>query len=164
MNKIGPVLKTFLSDRSTLGLRLSIGAGVLLILSAVILSIFLAQSKRNAQISANDQSILESRGSDPQIKRVSLPEAKTAFDNQQALFLDVRGSASYAAGHIPGAINIPLAQILDDYHRLELVALDHPLLHLTGRTIQRPCGGTFTKPWFQACERPAGRFRGLAIR
>ncbi len=118
MNKIGTVFKAFLSDRSTLWLRLSVGAGVLLILSAVILNIFLAQSKRNAQISANDQSILESRGLDPQIDRISLTEAKTAFDNQQALFLDVRSAASYAAGHIPGAIDIPLAQILDDYHRL----------------------------------------------
>jgi hypothetical protein len=119
MTKIGTVIKAFLSDRSNLGLRLSIGVGVLLILSAVILSVFLAQSKRNAQISANDQSILESRGSDPQIERVSLTEAKTAFDNQQALFLDVRSAASYAAGHIPGAIDIPLAQILDDYHRID---------------------------------------------
>jgi hypothetical protein len=105
MNKIGTVFKNVWSDRSKLWLTLSIGAGGLLILSAVILSIVLAQSKRNAQLNANDQSILESRGSDPQIERISLGEAKIAFENQQALFLDVRSAESYAAGHIPGAIN-----------------------------------------------------------
>ncbi len=119
MNEIGTVFKDVLSNRNKVWLRLSIGAGVLLILSAVILSVILAQSKRNAQLNANDQSILESRGSDPQIDRVSLAEAKTAFDNQQALFLDVRSAESYAAGHIPGAINIPLAQILDRYGKID---------------------------------------------
>jgi hypothetical protein len=119
MNEIGTVFKDVLSNRNKVWLRLSIGAGVLLILSAVILSAVLAQSKRNAQLNANDQSILESRGSDPQIDRVSLAEAKTAFDNQQALFLDVRSAESYAAGHIPGAINIPLAQILDRYGKID---------------------------------------------
>jgi hypothetical protein len=119
MNEIGTVFKDVLSNRNKLWLRLSIGAVALLILSAVILSAVLAQSKRNAQLNANDQSILESRGLDPQIDRVSLAEAKTAFDNQQALFLDVRSAESYAAGHIPGAINIPLAQILDRYHKID---------------------------------------------
>jgi 3-mercaptopyruvate sulfurtransferase SseA len=43
------------------------------------------------------------------IERVTLASSKAAFDEQSAVFLDVRDSDSYNAGHIPGAINIPLA-------------------------------------------------------
>jgi 3-mercaptopyruvate sulfurtransferase SseA len=47
----------------------------------------------------------------PDIKRVSLDEAKSAFDSQSAVFVDVRAAETYNQSHIPGAINIPLAQI-----------------------------------------------------
>lgn len=46
-----------------------------------------------------------------EIDRVSLAASKAALDDQSALFLDVRDSASFQAGHIPGAVNIPLAQL-----------------------------------------------------
>jgi hypothetical protein len=115
MNKIGTVLKDVLSDRK----RLWLFAGALLIIIAALLAVITVQSKRNALLNANDQAILKSPGSDPEIVRVPLAQAKSAFDNQQALFLDVRSAESYATGHIRGAINIPLAQILDSYHRLD---------------------------------------------
>lgn len=44
----------------------------------------------------------------PNIQRVSLEEAKRAFDSQSAIIVDVRDSTSYAQQHIKGAINIPL--------------------------------------------------------
>ena len=43
--------------------------------------------------------------------RVSLNDAKNAFDAGTALFVDVRGSEEYAASHIPGAVLITLSQI-----------------------------------------------------
>ena len=46
-----------------------------------------------------------------QVQRVSLSDAKTAFDDGRAIFLDVRDSSSYAAGHIPGAVLIPIADL-----------------------------------------------------
>ena len=42
-----------------------------------------------------------------QIQRVSLGDAKSAFNAGSAVFLDVRDSNSYATAHIPGAILIP---------------------------------------------------------
>ncbi|MEJ5314547.1 MULTISPECIES: rhodanese-like domain-containing protein [Anaerolinea] len=42
------------------------------------------------------------------IPRISLEDAKKAFDTQSAIFVDVRDSNSYAQQHIKGAINIPL--------------------------------------------------------
>lgn len=47
----------------------------------------------------------------PEIPRVSLEKAKAGFDTKSAVFVDVRGSASYAVSHIPGALDIPLEDI-----------------------------------------------------
>jgi hypothetical protein len=42
--------------------------------------------------------------------RVSLEEAKAAFDAGSAVFVDTRSSESYAASHIPGAVSIPFGE------------------------------------------------------
>jgi 3-mercaptopyruvate sulfurtransferase SseA len=47
----------------------------------------------------------------PEIARVSLTDAKTAFDQGSAVFVDVRAVSAYQASHVKGAINIPLAEI-----------------------------------------------------
>jgi hypothetical protein len=46
-----------------------------------------------------------------QVTRVSLADAKSAFDAGTAVFLDVRDSSSYDVSHIPGALLIPLADL-----------------------------------------------------
>jgi len=46
-----------------------------------------------------------------QVQRVSLEDAKTAFDAGSAVFLDVRDSRTYAASHIPGAVLIPITDL-----------------------------------------------------
>ena len=46
-----------------------------------------------------------------EVERVTLEESKTAFDNGEAIFLDVRSASSYATNHIPGALSIPLAEL-----------------------------------------------------
>ena len=38
--------------------------------------------------------------------RASLADAKAAYDAGSAIFLDARGPRAYAAGHIPGAMNL----------------------------------------------------------
>ncbi len=47
----------------------------------------------------------------PEIPRVSLVDAKAAHDAGTAVFVDARPEASYALGHIPGAISIPADQL-----------------------------------------------------
>jgi hypothetical protein len=49
----------------------------------------------------------------PEIQRVPLIEAKSAFDSRAALFLDVRSSSQFSAGHIPEALSIPLISLED---------------------------------------------------
>ena len=46
-----------------------------------------------------------------EIPRVSVQESKAAFDNGEAVFVDVRGVDSYAESHISGALSIPLAEV-----------------------------------------------------
>lgn len=41
------------------------------------------------------------------IPRVNLTNAKLAFDQGSAIFLDVRATTAFADSHIPGAISIP---------------------------------------------------------
>ena len=118
MNAIGTAIKDVLSDRKKLWLVVAFGVFLVMIAAALTIRL-VAQSKQNQDLAASDQSILESRGSDPQIDRISLTEAKSAFDHQQAVFVDVRSSQSFSASHIPGSINIPLARILDRYQDLD---------------------------------------------
>jgi 3-mercaptopyruvate sulfurtransferase SseA len=46
-----------------------------------------------------------------EVPRLSLEEAKTAYDKNEALFLDVRSTGSYASSHILGAQSIPLGEL-----------------------------------------------------
>jgi 3-mercaptopyruvate sulfurtransferase SseA len=45
-----------------------------------------------------------------EVPRVSLEDAKTAYDNGAAIIVDVRSKEAYSAGHIPGAVNIQLGE------------------------------------------------------
>jgi 3-mercaptopyruvate sulfurtransferase SseA len=47
----------------------------------------------------------------PEVTRISLTDAKAAYDAGAAIFLDVRDTDSYAAKHIPGALHIELAAL-----------------------------------------------------
>ena len=53
----------------------------------------------------------------PEIARISVQDAKAAFDSNAAIFIDTRGEPYYSQGHIPGALSITedeLSNRLDD--------------------------------------------------
>lgn len=83
---------------------LIIGIGILLIISVVFILALNAPTTSTPQ-SPNVSIPL------PNIERVSLEDAKNAYDSGTALFLDIRDTGSFAAGHIQGALNIPLEQL-----------------------------------------------------
>ena len=56
---------------------------------------------------------------DPEVARQSLADAKSAFGQKTAIFVDVRDAESYKAGHIPGALNLPLADFDARMHELK---------------------------------------------
>jgi len=88
---------------------LFITGGSLMILS-VLIWYALSSSAPSATASSNANLFTTSIPA-PEITRVSLESAKAAFDNKQAYFVDVRDSGSFAAGHIPGAANIPISDL-----------------------------------------------------
>jgi 3-mercaptopyruvate sulfurtransferase SseA len=55
----------------------------------------------------------------PEIPRVSLGNAKAAYELKSAVFVDVRDVQSYQASHIPGAVSIPLADLPNRLNELK---------------------------------------------
>ncbi len=55
-----------------------------------------------------------------EVPRVSVEEAKAAFDSGAAIIVDVRSAGAYAASHVPGAINIQLGEFETNPTGLEL--------------------------------------------
>ncbi len=86
-----------------------IGAGVFLILGALLL-VFLNQptTPMATQLPVSEQ----------QVRRVSVEDAKAAFDDGMAVFVDVRDSGSYDTSHIPGALLIPLSDLTNHLNEL----------------------------------------------
>ncbi len=87
---------------------LTIGGGVLLIIAALMLVSRPAPQKR---VASGPVSSSHEEETFPEISRLSLADSKAAFDAGTTLFLDVRDADSYAAGHVPGALNIPLTEL-----------------------------------------------------
>jgi 3-mercaptopyruvate sulfurtransferase SseA len=53
------------------------------------------------------------------VTRINLVDAKTAYDQKEAVIVDVRDADSYASDHIPGALSIPLSELPDRLGELE---------------------------------------------
>jgi 3-mercaptopyruvate sulfurtransferase SseA len=54
-----------------------------------------------------------------EVPRVSLEDAKAAFDNLEAVFVDVRGTAAFQAGHISSALSIPGTELTSRLSELD---------------------------------------------
>ncbi len=55
-----------------------------------------------------------------EVPRVTLEDAKTAFDNKIAIFVDVRSRDAYKAGHIPDAFLIQLGEFETRLDKIKL--------------------------------------------
>lgn len=55
----------------------------------------------------------------PEIERIALDDAHTAFEENTAVFLDVRSAVQYEQGRIPGSINIAVDEISDHLEDLD---------------------------------------------
>jgi len=59
-----------------------------------------------------------------EVPRVNVKDAKIAFDNETAIFVDVRSVQAYNTSHIPGALSIQLGEFETNPTELNLPA-DH---------------------------------------
>jgi 3-mercaptopyruvate sulfurtransferase SseA len=50
--------------------------------------------------------------------RISLAQAKKAFDDGTATFIDTHVKATYDAGHIPGAINVTMQELEEKFNSI----------------------------------------------
>jgi 3-mercaptopyruvate sulfurtransferase SseA len=86
---------------------LLVAGGILLVLASVLL--WQNQTSQPAQQAPGSSGHEEETY--PEIARVSLEDAKAAFDSRTAVFVDVRGDPAYAAAHIAGSVSLPLGEI-----------------------------------------------------
>jgi 3-mercaptopyruvate sulfurtransferase SseA len=59
-------------------------------------------------IAASSQTAPTKYKNDSEVPRISLKDAKQAFDDGTAIFVDARNQEAYKENHIKGAINIPV--------------------------------------------------------
>jgi 3-mercaptopyruvate sulfurtransferase SseA len=90
---------TLAENRKRIVPLIFVGGGILLLL-AVLAWVLLNQQSAPASM-ATPASV-------QQVERISLEDAKAAFDANNAIFVDVRASSSYEVSHISGAKSIPL--------------------------------------------------------
>ncbi len=83
-----------------------IGTGVLMLLGAVGWQFFFP-----APALPPTESPITPNQPNSEVQRISVEDAKAAYDAGQAVFLDIRDSESYARGHIPGAVLLPLSEV-----------------------------------------------------
>jgi hypothetical protein len=93
-----------------------IAAGAILILSAMpgggpVASAPQSAAQSAAQSAPQPVAPVPTEDTYPNIIRVTLGNAKAAYDLKQATFVDVRDIGSYNNAHIAGAISIPLADL-----------------------------------------------------
>ena len=80
--------------------------GLLLIAGVIVIIFYIPQGSTGP---ANGN--LPTEETFPEIQRVSLADAKAAYDLKSAVFVDARDGVSYQAQHIPGAVSIPVQDL-----------------------------------------------------
>jgi hypothetical protein len=92
-------------NRQSIFPLLMMAVGVLLILGAVAWYVTLAPMNDLSE-SLSAASVSSQVIPYPKVQRISLADAKAAYDLGNAIFVDVRGEPYYSQGHIPGALSI----------------------------------------------------------
>lgn len=81
-----------------------IALGAFLLIAVILVAFQNASNTSTAESHSNEETY-------PDIPRVSLADAKAAFDVGSAIFVDVRSAQAYQESHIADSVNIPLAEL-----------------------------------------------------
>ncbi len=60
----------------------------------------------------------DNQESDDEAPRISLEDAKKAFDKGEVVFIDTRSALSYQNEHIEGAVNLPAGDFEKEYNKI----------------------------------------------
>lgn len=102
--------------RSLAPFGLVVFGGLLLVVALAIL-VAMPSSSPDVVPTATPKEAVDIPAEDD-IPRVSVGDAKAAFDLKQAVFVDVRDRMSYGLNHIPGALSIPYDELQDHLDEL----------------------------------------------
>lgn len=69
-------------------------------------------------------------------KNISITELEALLATGNIHLVDVRESDEYATGHVPGAINLPLSELVDRYKELNVDQPYHIICQMGGRSAQ----------------------------
>jgi hypothetical protein len=81
-------------------------------------------SQPTATVAVATATVFVMPASEDAVPRISIEDAKAAFDARTAVFIDVRGTENYNLVHIAGALDIPSDQFatrLSNYDRNTLI-------------------------------------------
>ena len=92
-------MPTLAENRKSIVPLIFVGGGILLLLALLAWVLLNQQTPPASTVT---------QASVQQVERVSLDDAKAAFDTNKAIFVDVRAKDSYEISHISGAMSIPL--------------------------------------------------------
>ena len=90
---------------------------VLIFLSLAFILLACGAQPTQVQPTAEPGTIPQSEAAVP---RVSIEEAKAAFESGAAIIVDVRGPEAYETSHVAGAISVPLGEIEQNIDGLTL--------------------------------------------
>ncbi len=99
------------NKKSNIGPIIMISVGVIILIGVAVWALLNTVLIPSAITSTTDSSLTPTIDPLSLIPRVSLADAKQAYDQHTAFFLDVRDADSFAAGHVIGAKNIPLSDL-----------------------------------------------------
>ena len=87
---------------------LLIGVGIVLLMLGTVYRFVIQPQLAQPVVT----SVLRPESVFPEIPRVALVDARAAYDNKKAVFVDVRAVGSYDQSHIAGALSIPLSNLV----------------------------------------------------
>ena len=90
----------------------------ILLFTIFTLGIFTACQQASTQTINQAKNSKASPTPEPEAQRISLKDAKAAYDAGTALIIDTRAAAAYNSEHIKGAINIPAGEMEQRYSEL----------------------------------------------
>jgi rhodanese-related sulfurtransferase len=70
------------------------------------------------------------------IKNVDVNDLRAEVEAKTINLVDVREADEYAAGHLPGAINLPLSELVARYDELDKDKAYHIICQMGGRSDQ----------------------------